>query len=163
MAELIVITFDDEGEAGRVRESLQQGERDGYIELDDSAVVVRDQAGKVHVRDEVDRGVKIGALGGGFLGVLIGGLFFPLAGLLIGVLGGALVGASFDVGIQKKFVKQVSDELEPGTSALFIIVRDADPDVAVAYLRPYQGTLYHTSLPPEAEENLRHTLSNKTG
>ena len=88
---------------------------------------------------------------------------FYFAGLLMGVLGGALVGSSLDWGIQKKFVKQVADEREPGTSALFIIVRDADPDVAIAYLRPYKGKVYHTSLSPEAEENLRHTLSKRIG
>jgi uncharacterized membrane protein len=163
VSNLIVLTFDDPEQADQVRETLRQEQRGGYVALDDSAIVVRDQEGKVHVRNEIDRGVKVGALGGGMLGVLIGSIFFPFAGLLVGVLGGALVGASLDMGIQKKFVQQVADDLQPGTSALFIIVRDADPDMALAALRPYTGKVYHTSLSPEAEENLRHTLSQKIG
>jgi uncharacterized membrane protein len=51
--------------------------------------------------------------------------------------------------------------MQDGTSAIFFIVRDATPDVAMAALRPYKGTVYHTSLPPEAEEELRRILKKK--
>ena len=160
MSNLIVITFDNADEAGRVRETLRKGGSE-HVRLDDSAVVVKDEEGKVHVKDEMDRGVKIGAVGGGFLGLLIAGLFFPVAGIVLGALGGALVGASMDMGIQKKFIKQVGDDLGPGTSALFIIVRDADPNYALAALRPYKGNVYQTSLPTEAEEELRRVLKKR--
>lgn len=158
MSNLIVITFDNMEEAGKVRESIRQIQREGLIGLDDSAVVVKDQHGKVHVKDQMDRGVKIGAVGGGLLGLLIGGLFFPFAGLLLGILGGMGVGALADLGIQKSFVKEVSNAITPGTSALFLIVRDTDPTAALAALRPYAGTVYHTSLDPDDEESLRRAL-----
>jgi len=159
MSNLIVLTFDNMEEAGKARNSIRQIQREGLIGLDDSAVVVKDERGKVHVRDEMDRGVKVGAVGGGLLGVLIGGLFFPFAGLLLGVLGGMGVGALTDLGIQKSFVKEVSAAITPGTSALFLIVRDADPNTALAALRPYAGTVYHTSLDPDDEESLRRVLA----
>jgi uncharacterized membrane protein len=109
----------------------------------------------------MDRGVKIGTVGGGLLGLRIGGIFFPIAGLLIGALAGALVGASAKLGIDQKFVKEVGEDLQPGTSALFFIVREANPDVALAALKPYKGTVRHTSFPPEAEEELRRILSKR--
>jgi uncharacterized membrane protein len=161
MAHLVVITFDNVDEAGKVLATLKKGSSGEFVHLDDSAVVVKDEGGKVHVKNEMDRGVKIGALGGGFLGLLIGGVFFPLAGLLAGILGGALVGKSLDMGIEQKFVKDVSDALGPNTSALFMVVRDADPNYALAALRPYKGTVYHTSLSPEAEGELRRILSKR--
>jgi uncharacterized membrane protein len=65
------------------------------------------------------------------------------------------------MGIQKSFIKDVSAELQPGSSALFIIVRDANPDVTIATLRQYEGNVYHTSLPPEAEESLRRSMHSK--
>jgi len=163
MSNLIVITFDNTEDAGQVREVIRQEQRRDLISLDDSAVVVRDEEGKVHVKNEVDRGVKIGALGGGALGLLIGGLFFPLAGLLVGVLGGLGVGALADLGLQKSFVKQVSDDLQPGTSALFLIVRHANADAVVAALKPYKGNLYHTSLDPDDEQVLRDVLKKQIG
>ncbi len=159
MSNLIVIVFDNMEEAGKVRQTLK--EQSANISLDDSAVVVRDEEGEVHVKDEVDRGVAVGALGGGALGLLIGGLLFPIGGLVLGALGGALVGKMLDMGVDKKFVDQVSGHLEPGTSALFVIVREANPNVALAALRPYKGKVIQTSLPPEAEEELRRTLSKR--
>lgn len=162
MSNLIVITFDNEEEAGKVRESLRTGQKGDYLSLDDSAVVVKDQDGKAHVMNEMDRGAKVGAIGGGFLGLLIGGLFFPVVGLLIGVVGGALVGKLAAPGVDSKFIEDVTNELQPGTSAIFFIVRDANPDYAIASLRPYKGKIYQTSLPPEAEEALREELKKRT-
>jgi uncharacterized membrane protein len=156
-----VITFDSTDEAGNVLGTLRSAQRADYLSLDDSAVVVRDGEGKIHVKNEMDRGVKVGALGGGLLGLLIGGIFFPLGGLLVGALAGALVGKSVDLGVDQKFVKQVGEELEPGTSALFVIVREANPDVAIAALKPYEGKVFHTSLTPDAEEELRRILKKK--
>jgi uncharacterized membrane protein len=162
MGNLIVITFDNDEEAGRVLKTLKSVESGGYLDLDDSAVVVRDEEGKVHVHNEMDRGVKIGAVGGGLLGLLIAGIFAPIAAIIVGAVAGGLIGASFDLGISKKFIKDVQESLQPGTSAIFFVVRDADPDMAIAALRPYKGTVYQTSLPPEAEESLRRTLSKRS-
>lgn len=161
MSHLVVITFDNPDEAGKVREALRSAERADYLSLDDSAVVVKDAQGKLHVKDEMDRGVKIGAVGGGLLGLLIGGLFFPLAGLLVGALAGGLLGSTVDLGIQKKFIKQVEEELQPDTSAIFFVVREANPDIALAALKPYKGNVYHTSFPPEAEQELRRILGKR--
>jgi len=162
MSNIIVITFDNQEEAGKVRESLRKGQKGDYISLDDSAVVVKDADGNAHVQNEMDRGAKVGAVGGGFLGLLIGGLMFPVVGLLIGAFGGALVGKLAAPGIDKQFIEDVSNDLQPGTSAIFFIVRDANPDYAIASLRPYKGKIYQTSLDPEAEEALRDELKKRT-
>jgi uncharacterized membrane protein len=161
MSNLVVITFDNVEEAGRVRETLRSIEKGDYLSLNDSAVVVKDEEGKVSVQNEVDRGVKVGAVGGGALGLLIGGIFFPFAGLLIGAVAGAVLGKMVDSGVDRKFVDDVSADLVPGSSAIFFIVRDADPDVAIAALRPYKGKIYHTSLSTEAEESLRDVLKRR--
>ncbi len=162
MSNIIVITFDNEDEAKQVRESLKKVDRGGYLSLDDSAVVVRDQAGKYHVHNELDRGVKVGALGGGLLGLLLGVVFAPIGALLLGAAAGGLIGSSFDLGISKRFIKDVEASMDPGTSAIFFIVRDADPTMALSSLKPYKGEVYHTSLDPDDEEHLRKILSKRT-
>jgi uncharacterized membrane protein len=48
--------------------------------------------------------------------------------------------------------------MPPASSALFFVLRDEDPDVAIAALEPYEGTVYHTSLSMEDEEQLRKAL-----
>jgi uncharacterized membrane protein len=161
MSNLVVITFDDADEAGRVRQTLRSAEHENLISLDDSAVVVKDEEGKVHVKNETDRGVAIGAVGGGLLGLLLAGIFFPVAGLLLGALGGALIGKSADLGIDQKFVKDVEEAMPSDSSAIFFLVREANPNAALAALKPYKGTVYHTSFPPEAEDELRRILSKR--
>jgi uncharacterized membrane protein len=161
MSNLVVIVFENEEDAGKVRESVRQLQRQNLLSLDDSAVVVKDANGKVKVQNEMDRGIKIGAIGGGLIGLMLGFIFFPLSGLILGTLGGALVGKMTDLGVDQKFVKEVETAMHPSTSAIFLLVRQADPNAALAALKPYKGTLYHTSLSTEAEESLRRVLDDR--
>ncbi len=157
MSNLIVMTFNAPDEAGKVPQTLRDLERTGRVSLDDAAVIRKDAEGKLDVDNEVDRGVKTGAIGGGLLGLVLSFLF-PLVGTILGAAGGAVVGRMADLGIDQQFVQDVSASLQPNSSALFVIVRDADPSIAIAALEPYQGTLYHTTLDPSVEEELRHAL-----
>ncbi|NCF67656.1 MAG: DUF1269 domain-containing protein [Chloroflexi bacterium] len=161
MSNLIVIVFDDAEQAGNVRATLKSVEHEGRLRLDDSAVVVKDEKGKIHVKDQMDRGVKVGAVTGGLLGILLASVFFPIGGLIIGAVAGGLIGSAAGLGISKSFIKEVSESMTENSSALFIIVRDGDPDLAVAALRPYQGKILQTTLSPEDEETLRRTLKKK--
>lgn len=157
MSNLIVMTFNTLDEAGKVRQTLRELEQAGRLHLDDAAVIRKDADGKLDVDNEVDRGVKTGAIGGGILGLVLS-FVFPLAGVVVGAAGGALSGRMVDLGVDQQFVQDVSASLQPNSSALFVIVRDADPTIAIAALEPYQGTLYHTTLDPSVEEELRHAL-----
>jgi uncharacterized membrane protein len=162
MSNLIVMVFDDAEQAGEVRASLKSVEHLGRLKLDDSAVVVKDADGKIHVKDQMDRGVKVGAVTGGLLGILLASIFFPIGGLIIGAVAGGLIGSAAGLGISKSFIKEVSESMTENSSALFIIVRDGDPDIAVAALRPYEGKILQTTLSPEDEEALRRTLKKKS-
>jgi len=160
MSNLIVIIYDDPDGAVAMKNALKSVQQMGRINLDDSAVVVKDADGKVHVKHQMDRNVKIGAAGGGFLGLLLAGIFFPVGGLIIGAIAGGLIGASTDSGISHKFVNEVKEELQPNSSALFVIVRDADPAIALSALRQHKGTgkLYQTTVTGEEEEQLRKAI-----
>ncbi len=162
MSYLVVIAFDDPEEAGKVRHTLSSIQETGHLSLDDTAVVVKDEDGKVHLKNEVDRGVKVGALGGSAIGLLIGSIFFPIGGLILGAIGGALVGKLANKGVSQEFVKEVSEELKPGSSAIFFIVRGDDPNPTMAALRKYKGKVLQTSLPDEAEKTLRRELEGRS-
>jgi uncharacterized membrane protein len=160
MSNLIVLTFDDTEQAGQVFEAIKQAQAGEHVKIEDAAVIVKDEAGKVHIKNQMDKTVAVGAVGGGILGLMIASVFFPLAGLVIGAIGGGLIGKSMDKGVDQKFVKDVTETLKPGTSALFVI-GSGDPAVVLAILRPFHGTIYQTTLPSELVDELHSALKKK--
>ena len=161
MSYWIVVTFDDPARAGQVRDEITSMQKESQISLDDSAVVVKDADGKIHVHNEMDSGVKTGVIGGSLVGVLIGGLLFPIAGLLVGALAGAGIGALAHVGVDKKFLQDVEESMQPNSSALFLIVRGANPGPVITVLSQFKGKIYHTSLSDEDEKALRNAMEGK--
>src|SRR3954462_7968682 len=110
MGQLIVLVFNDPEAAAELRQTLRDLDHKGKLTLDDTAVVVKDAAGKVHVDNQLDRGVKYGVLAGGVLGAMV--LFvFPLAGLVAGATTGAVLGRHAKMGVDKAFVKEVQEAL----------------------------------------------------
>jgi uncharacterized membrane protein len=160
MGSVVVVVFDNPDDAGAARESLREMQKNGLLSLDDVAVIVKDAEGNVKIRDEVDRPVVSGALLGGFLGLLVGIIFTPIASMALGAVGGALVGKSLDRGVDKKFLEEVRDALKPGNSALFLFIEQVRTDAIVAALRPFKGTLYHSSLDTDVESQLREVLKD---
>jgi uncharacterized membrane protein len=71
---------------------------------------------------------------------------------------GALFGHFGEKGIDRAFQEQVRDHLEPGTSALFMVVEQATPDKAIAALQQYGGTVIKTSLSEEDTKKLQDAL-----
>jgi uncharacterized membrane protein len=158
MSHILVITFEDQIQAPNVLRSLKNLEAQGMLELKDAAVIVKSEEGKVEVKNMVESGVKIGAVSGGALGLLIGGLLFPIAGLALGIAGGALIGKTFQTGVDKGFIKEVKEGLPPGGSAILFIVGSEHVGVLIAALEPYNGTIYQSSFDSEAEASLRKAL-----
>jgi uncharacterized membrane protein len=85
---------------------------------------------------------------------------FPIAGIAVGAGLGALVGKLFGTGVDQKFVKDVSQALTPGSSAIFLLVRDGDAAQVRAAIEPYKGTVYQTTVSTELEEQLKDALKD---
>jgi uncharacterized membrane protein len=155
MANLIVFTFDNETEAERMRDTLVDMQKQQIITLQDAAVVIRRQDGKVKVK-QAQSLVGAGALGGSFWGLLIGMLFWaPWLGLAIGAATGAVAGKMTDVGVDDEFIKEVGEGIESGNSALFLLVSESTPDKVMEGLSGFKPTVYQTSLSEEDEAKLR--------
>ena len=97
-----------------------------------------------------------GALGGAFWGMLIGLLFFaPWLGLAIGAASGALGGALSDYGVDDKFIKQVGAKIEPGHSALFLLVDSWTEDKVMDEIAGFDAEVLQTSLSKDDEAKLK--------
>jgi uncharacterized membrane protein len=152
---MVVMTFNNEHTAEQVRDRLVEQQKAHLIKLEDAVVVVRGQDGKVKVKQAANL-AGAGALSGAFWGMLIGMLFFvPLFGLVVGSATGALVGSMRDYGIDDTFIKEVGNSIQPGTSAIFLLVEQATVDKVVEQLKPFGGTIMRTSLSRENEARLK--------
>jgi uncharacterized membrane protein len=158
MATLVAIGYPDEATAAAAAEEAQRLAADLIIQPDAIAVIRRDKGGKISVTTN-HHPVGGGATWGMFWGLLFGLLFFvPFLGMVVGAGLGALMGKVAKSGIDKQFQDQVRDMLQPGTSALFLVVEQATPDKAVEALSRFGGTVLKSSLSKEAEAELQAAL-----
>src|SRR5215472_6411129 len=158
MSDLIVIGYPDETTAALAADEARALARDLIIQPDAIASIVRDQEGKYHVHTS-HHAVGAGATWGMFWGLLFGLLFFiPVFGLAIGAGLGAIMGKVAKSGIDREFQDQVRGMLQPGTSALFLMVEKVTPDKATEALSKYGGTVLKTSLSKEGERELQEAL-----
>ena len=158
MATLVAIGYPDETTATAAAEEAQRLTADLIIQPDAIAAISRDKEGKFHVTTN-HHAVGGGATWGMFWGLLFGMLFFiPFFGMALGAGLGALMGKLTKSGIDKAFQDQVRDLLQPGTSALFLVVEKATPDKAVEALSRFGGTVLKSSLSQEAEAELQEAL-----
>ena len=166
MSDLIVIGYPDEATAENVWRELINLQNGYLVDLDDAAIIRRDAKGKLHVTTPAHHAVAWGTLSGLFWGVLLGLLFlFPLAPL-VGVAGGimgAALGVAGDIGIKDDFKRRVQDLVQPGTSAMLVIVRKATPGKFLEALQPYGGAVLQTSLPHDAEQQLMRGITARDG
>jgi uncharacterized membrane protein len=84
--------------------------------------------------------------------------FIPILGMAVGAGLGALTGKLAKGAINKEFEQRIRDELQPGTSALFLVVEAVTPDKAVEALSQFGGTVLKSSLSKETEAELQEAL-----
>lgn len=158
MATLVAIGYPDETTATAASLEAHRLAKDLVIQPDAIAAIIRDREGKFHVTTS-HHAVTGGTTWGMFWGLLFGMLFFvPFLGMAVGAGMGALMGKLTKGAINKEFQDQVRDLVQPGTSALFLVVEQVTPDKAVEGLSKFGGTVLKSSLSKEAEAELQEAL-----
>jgi uncharacterized membrane protein len=108
-------------------DALDELECRDVVRLDDAAIVVRQDRGRVELHQRRQVSIGEGLITGGVLGVLVGLLAgfpiaFPVAGMGLGVAAGLFL----DSGIADGRLRKLGAELEPGAAALCLLVDDAN-------------------------------------
>jgi uncharacterized membrane protein len=158
MSDLIVVGFKDEFKADEVMNELRRLQSEYLVDLEDAAIVIRNQEGKVKIKQAQEL-VAAGAISGSYWGVLLSVLFFNPIFALVGAAAGALSGALSDIGIDDNFMRDLGSTIEPGTSAIFVLIRKSTPDRVLADLSKFEGKVLRTSLSKEDEAKLQAALS----
>jgi len=182
MAQLIVVGFKkDMYRASEVLNQLQNMNDDWVVDLHDAVAVYRDYNGKLRVDQSYQMTTGEGAGWGGLWGSLIGltlaipftgGATAPAAGALAaGAAAGAALGAGAgaidaewwkdEFGIPDDFVKQVGALIQPGDSAIYALLRTANPDVVADQFRGYGGTILRTTLSRDQQSKVENVLHNQ--
>jgi len=159
MSTLVVVGYDDMFKAEEVRLKLRKLQKDYLIDLADAVVAVKDDKGNIKLNQMINT-TAAGAVGGAFWGTLIGLIFLmPLAGAALGAASGAVSGALTDLGINNKFMKDTAAAIQPGTAALFVLVRKVTGDKVLEGLKGEGGTVLKTSLDHTKEAALQTALA----
>lgn len=158
MSDLIVVGFKDEFQAIEMRSKLIALQKEYLIDMEDVVVVTKDESGSVKLHQAVNL-TATGAATGSFWGLLIGFLFMnPILGVAVGAGAGAVSGHFTDVGINDNFMKELGQTFEPGSSAIFVLVRKSTPDKVMDALKGFGGTVLQTSLSADNEHQLQDIL-----
>lgn len=160
---LTVIVFDDELKAEEARLKLLKLQREGFLELEDAVVVVKEQDGTARYH-QMHRLARKGGLAGSITGLIVGSILLsPLVGVVFGAVTGAVSASLSDVGIDDQFMKELSKRFAPGCSALFTLIRKADPErVGEAFLG-FGGKVLVNSVSKEREAALQALLDAAEG
>ena len=180
MAELIVVGFkQDMYRASEVLNKLIGLNDDWVVDLHDAVAVYRDYSGKLRVDQSYQMTTGEGAGWGSLWGMLIGAtLAIPFtagvsgaaaaSALAVGALSGTAAGAGIgaaeaaswkdEFGIPQDFVDRVGMLIQPGDSAVYAILRVADPDAVVNQFKGYGGTVLRTTLSREQQARVEKVL-----
>ena len=160
MSTLVVAGYHDQFKAEEVRLALRKLQREDLMDLEDAVIEVKDRKGKFKLHQAFDPTAGE-AIRGGFWGLLTGMLFLsPLLGMAIGARGGTVSGALSDMGIGEQFMKGLAATMTPDSSALFVLVRNAEGDRVVSELKGAGGKILKTSLTHEDAAKLQAALGD---
>ena len=124
--ELFVATYDTEDGAAAAAKDFKEAQRDGAIDLIDAAVIVHTADGKVKIDESADPSGKKWAKRGAIAGGVVGLIFPPsiIVSAAVGGGAGGIWGKIRDKGFKDEDLKQIGNDMPPGTSAIIAVAED---------------------------------------
>ena len=151
MSDLVVIVYPNEEKAEEVRNRLFKLQGEYLIKIGDAVIATRTNSGQVKLNQLMNM-TAAGAASGSMWGLLVGVLFLnPLIGVAAGAASGALAGALTDTGINDPFMKKLAESIEPGSAALFVLIKEMTGDKVLAAIKEYGGVVLKTEVVPPGE------------
>ena len=168
MSDFIVIAFDNTQEADRALTELVRPGQEHPLEPEDAVVAKRGTDGKLDLTRHGDlaaAGVCSDEFQVAMWGALVALPFLsPLVGMVTGAAldssSGAISGKPDANRIKDEFIRSIGETLPYNTSALFILVHEAQVETVMAgILSHFRGHVIRSSLSPGQEAHLNAALS----
>ena len=147
--------------AENMLENVKMWQEQGLYQLEDAVIAICGAGGIVKIKQTQSDTGKFALRGSGIgllAGLLLGG---PIGGLIAGTAVGAITGKMKDIGIDDKFIKQITTGLRQDTSALFLMGKAIDQEKMEEEIRPFKALVVSTTLPEEREKRLQELLKRE--
>lgn len=155
--ELVARVFDNPDQASDALEFVEDLHRRQTIKILNAAVLVKREDGEAELQDTRDidpgKGRLLGAITGGLIG-LVGGPMGVVVGALAGAGTGSLAGKWIDLGFSDKFLAGLQEMMQPGTSALVVLVEHESVGKMSEALADVGGMVFQQSLTDEIVRRL---------
>ncbi len=161
--EVIASVYDKPDGADDTLTFLNKLSKSGVLDIKHAAVMVKDRDGNIKVEERGDVGSKQGAIFGAISGGLIGLLGGPI-GVIVGAAAGAATGGvaaqKIDMGFSNDFLDKIQEELQPGKSALIVVVEHEMIEDLSSALSDLEGLHFNQEITDEFIDEL---ISDSTG
>lgn len=162
--ELVILGFSSEGGAFKFLRELVPLQRDHLLSFSAASVVIKSEKNRLKFytgRNVFGQTLMFGSAWGLVAGSL---LFDPVLGLLLGGMFGAMAGNVLERAkpIKYELLQDVGTrKLEPGQSALLILVEKITLDKTIRHLRDQDATIIQTSLSSQRERKVRQAWQER--
>jgi uncharacterized membrane protein len=148
VSEVLAVAFDDRNAAADVLDKLRSLGAAHLVELEDACVAQRGVDGRLQLSQAIGHRLP---LHGRFWHDLVHHLLHH------GRHREADCGTP-DCRLDRRFCCQTADALRPGTSALFVLVRETSPDALIESLERHKGRVLRSTLPEREEEAVERAV-----
>lgn len=155
MGHLTALIFDDQFKGGEARAILHRMAGEQLLKIDDTVVIRKDLEGQTEILQD-DKSTKMNPKEGHVLGLLAAAITGSMPLTLAGAVAGRLMRRLMDHGITHKFVKDLKQELKPGTSALILLGQD-DPRGRAQImdrLKGFEPEILESDMPPDLQAEI---------
>ena len=160
-SELVILTFDSPDAAEQGFGTLQTLEAEGFLEIDECALLSRDAQGSVTAKRADHDETRRKATFGGVIGLFVGGVIgLPVLGLLAGAGGAARL--KDDADRMEELITSVGSDMERGSGVLALTVASLnDPAVIAERLHVDRDGLVNVQIPAALRAEIERALKQR--
>lgn len=154
----LAIFYPEKSRARKVLKALKQMRSPKLIDLEHSVYVTRDGRGRTQLR-EVGFRRKKNTVGDSITGLVAGSLLLaPIDGATLAEATDTVKHKLANLHIDVSFTEAVRTELQPDSSAIFLLIQKASPSEVIPRITPYGGTVLETFLSEVDKTHLEEAI-----
>jgi uncharacterized membrane protein len=155
--ELILAVFPAEYMAAEMLDSFKTSAAGSPYSFLNAAVIAKDLHGRTAVKEDQDVSAGRGTVFGAFVGGLVGLLAGP-GGAVVGAVAGAAAGgflaARIDLGFEDAFLDELKSALQPGKSALLLLIEEQYGDTLTKTLEAHSEKIFRRAVRKDIVDRL---------